>query len=374
MANHLLVFADDWGRHPSSCQHLVRHLLAEHPTIWVNTIGTRAPRLDLQTVRRAAGKVRAWLRPKAADRAVLPDGLTLLNPKMWPWLSHPFDRRLNRDLLLRQLRRALKRLPEPPVAITTLPVVADLMGHLPVRKWVYSCVDDFSEWPGLDRRALAQMERHVVERADTLVAASETLQARLAEMGRHAHLLTHGVDLDFWRKSHEPVLTPWDRPLIVFWGVVDRRTDTAFVRHLAGALRYGTIVLAGPDQNPDPDLARLPHVVCPGPIPFQQLPALAREAAVLVMPYADAPVTRAMQPLKLKEYLATGKPVVARDLPANREWADALDLVASPEEFTAAVLERLETDLPSEQQAARRRLKDESWAAKADEFARLIFD
>jgi glycosyltransferase involved in cell wall biosynthesis len=373
MAHHLLVFADDWGRHPSSCQHLVRHLLAEHPTTWVNTIGTRTPRLDLQTVRRAAGKVRAWLRPNgAADSAVLPKGLDLLNPKMWPWLSHPFDRRLNRDLLQRQLRRALKRLPEPPVAITTLPVVADLMGHLPVRKWVYYCVDDFSEWPGLDRRALAQMERRVVERADTLVAASEPLQTRLAEMGRSAHLLTHGVDLDFWRTSHEPVLTPWDRPLIVFWGVVDRRMDTAFVRHLAEALRYGTIVLAGPDQNPDPDLARLPHVVCPGPIPFQQLPALAREAAVLVMPYADAPVTRAMQPLKLKEYLATGKPVVARDLPANREWADALDLVTTPEEFTAAVLERLETDLPSEQQAARRRLKDESWAAKAEVFAGFL--
>ena len=98
---------------------------------------------------------------------------------MWPWLSHPFDRRLNRDLLSRQLRRILNHLPEPPVAVTTLPVVADLMGRLPVRKWVYYCVDDFSEWPGLDRRAMARMERLVVERADTVVAASETLQARL---------------------------------------------------------------------------------------------------------------------------------------------------------------------------------------------------
>ena len=373
MANHLLVFADDWGRHPSSCQHLVRHLLPEHPTTWVNTIGTRAPRFDLLTVRRAADKFRSWLRPKtAADRVGLPAGLALLDPKMWPWLSHPFDRRLNRDLLLRQLQRALTRLPEPPVAITTLPVVADLMGRLPVRKWVHYCVDDFSRWPGLDRPAMARMERLVVERADTLVAASETLQARLAGMGRTAHLLTHGVDVEFWRTPHDPVVTPWDRPLIVFWGVVDRRMDTAFVRHLAGALRYGTIVLAGPIQNPDPDLARLPHVVCPGPIPFQQLPALAREAAVLVMPYADAAVTRSLQPLKLKEYLATGKPVVARDLSANREWADALDLAATPEEFTAAVLERIETDLPREQQAARRWLKDEGWAAKAEVFARFL--
>jgi len=49
-------------------------------------------------------------------------------------------------------------------------------------------------------------------------------------------------------------------------------------------------------------------------------------ADVIIMPYADRPVTRAMQPLKLKEYLATGKPVVVRNLPATRGWTDCLDL------------------------------------------------
>ena len=55
------------------------------------------------------------------------------------------------------------------------------------------------------------------------------------------------------------------------------------------------------------------------------------------MPYADLPVTRAMQPLKLKEYLATGKPVVVRDLPATEPWADCLDVAETPEAFAAAV-------------------------------------
>ena len=39
----LIVFADDWGRHPSSSQHLVRELLPQYPTLWVNTVGTRRP-------------------------------------------------------------------------------------------------------------------------------------------------------------------------------------------------------------------------------------------------------------------------------------------------------------------------------------------
>ncbi len=51
---------------------------------------------------------------------------------------------------------------------------------------------------------------------------------------------------------------------------------------------------------------------------MEELPALAQQASVLIMPYADLPVTRVMQPLKLKEYLATGRPVVAA--PLRRCW------------------------------------------------------
>lgn len=92
---------------------------------------------------------------------------------------------------------------------------------------------------------------------------------------------------------------------------------------------------------------------------------LAGEAAVLVMPYADLPVTRAMQPLKLKEYLATGKPVVVRDLPATCPWADCLDLVSTPESFVDAVRLRLNQGVSEEQDQARCRLSTESWQGKA---------
>ncbi len=57
----ILVFSDDWGRHPSSCQHLIRHLLDRTPVVWVNTIGTRRPRFSPYTLQRGLGKVRHWV-------------------------------------------------------------------------------------------------------------------------------------------------------------------------------------------------------------------------------------------------------------------------------------------------------------------------
>jgi glycosyltransferase involved in cell wall biosynthesis len=375
LGGHLLVFGDDWGRHPSSVQHLVSHLLDRHPVAWINTIGTRKPRLDRQTWRRGVQKIVQWTAP-AVEADSRPSNLEVHNPWMWPWFSGAFDRALNRTLLTRQLKPLIAALPEVPVAVTTVPIVGDLMDQLRVARWVYYCVDDFTEWPGLDGAALRVLEEILVTRADCLIAAGERLNDRLAGMGRRAHVLTHGVEPDFWQAaegSSFPALDGLERPLVVYWGLIDQRMDSAWLARLADELPRGTIVLAGPENDAPRALRAMPRVRRLGRLEQAQLPRLAQEAAVLIMPYADLPVTRAMQPLKLKEYLAAGRPVVARDLPAMRPWADCLDLASSPEQFAQAVRRRLQEGLPPAQHAARARLVRETWAAKAEEFENLVF-
>jgi glycosyltransferase involved in cell wall biosynthesis len=367
----LIWFADDWGRHPSSSQHIVRELLARRRVHWINTIGTRRPRFNFDTVQRGLEKLNHWTK-STADQT-LPANLSVSNPRMWPWFSHGWDRRLNRILLTRHLRRLIAEMARPPVVVTTLPLMADLIGRVPAERWIYYCVDDFSVWPGLDGHAMRAMEMRLVAKVDCIVAVSEALRQRVKSMGRPSELLTHGVDLEFWRKATEtsPAFESLTKPLITFWGVVDRRMDHAMVRALSEA-NLGTILLAGPHNEPDPQLLALPGVVAPGPLPLEQLPGLARLSSVLIMPYADLPVTRAMQPLKLKEYLATGLPCVVSDLPANREWSDCLDLAGSPEGFVAAVERRLVECVPEGQRLARQRLSQESWQEKALRFEQMI--
>jgi glycosyltransferase involved in cell wall biosynthesis len=294
---------------------------------------------------------------------------------MWPSFRSRFGRALNRRLVGRAVRRALEGLP-PPIVVTTLPVVADLVGAFSAARWVYYCVDDFGVWPGLDGRTMQKLEAELVPKMDVCVAVSETLQRHLAGMGKESHLLTHGVDLSHWTKplpSDTPLslagLKELPRPLVVFWGVIDRRMDVAFAQSVCESLTEGTMLFVGPQDDPDPELFRLPRVRTLPPVPFADLPSLADAASVLVMPDADLPVTRAMQPLKLKEYLATGKPTVVRSLPSTGAWADCMDVASSPDEFAAAVRERLRTGVPESQKVARQRLEAEGWAAKAEQLA-----
>ena len=373
----LVVFSDDWGRHPSSCQHLVWHLLPTREVVWVNTIGTRPPRLDRSTARRAAGKLAGWFSPRRngdpqPDHAPTP---RVIAPKMGPSFRSAAARRLNRKLLLRSLLPLFRTLPEPPVVLTTLPIVADLVGELPAARWVYYCVDDFSVWPGYDGATMGRMERDLVPKVAACVAVSDPLVAHLESLGAGVELLTHGVDLDVWRR--EPVRDPPPEfagipgPVALFWGVIDRRLDVDILRRIAADSGV-TVVLIGPREAPDPAIDALPNVVTRPAVPFARLPELAQAASVLIMPYADLPVTRVMQPLKLKEYLATGRPTVVRALPATRPWADALDVADTPEAFAAAVRERLGRGIPAGQVAARGRLAGESWAAKTARLAAVL--
>lgn len=389
----LVIFSDDWGRHPSSCQHLVGHLLDRYPTLWVNTIGTRRPKLSTEDLSKLKVKIGQWLnKPMRLDDQT--DHLTIVNPLMYPGFRTGWQRGLNARLIARNVNRTLgKRLPgEIRVGVTTVPVTADVVDRIDVDRWVYYCVDDFSVWPGLDGSAIDGMERRLVKNVQRVVTVSETLQRRVASMGRESVLLSHGIDLEHW-DGHTHTIDQVDRqgivptgdtidslpewwpnlpsPIFLFWGVVDQRLDTACC--IALSKLGGTLMLVGPQQSPDPKLGAQPHIRMPGPVPFSHLPTLAKAADVLVMPYADLPVTRAIQPLKLKEYLATGKPTVVRKLPSTIPWSDAADVVETSQQFSETAKLRAQHGTPVDQQQARRRLDDETWDRKAVLFEQVLF-
>jgi len=408
----LIVFADDWGRHPSSAQHLVKELLPAFPTLWVNTVGTRTPGLNRADLRRGLRKVGSMLsRTGVIDDGPkdLPAGLQVIQPVMYPGFRTGWQRRFNRHQVSRTVREQLgetfttaplpgsaKTTRPRRVVVTTLPITADLVGTLGADRWVYYCVDDFSQWPGTDHAVMDAMERELVAKVDAVVCVSEALRERVASMGRgDSTLLTHGVEIQDWQLSNEDKtqaifhtlkgFMALDGSPVTFWGLIDQRLDKTWIERLSHTLnelkdQALKICLVGPVVGDKREWECLRHslhgfgeVFCCGEAKHSQLPTVAYYSPVLVMPYIDAPVTRAMQPLKLKEYLATMKPVVVRDLPATREWADCCDLATSAEQFAELVTERARTGTPNSQlEARKRRLPGESWAAKAAQLAAVV--
>jgi glycosyltransferase involved in cell wall biosynthesis len=373
----LIVFADDWGRHPSSSQHLIRELLPHYPTLWVNTVGTRRPKLRLADLSRGAKVVTSWLgRSDRRDGEVEHANLQVVSPPMYPGYRSQWQQQLNDRSITHSVKKSL--LPDHRhVVITTLPTTAELPDSLKADRWVYYCVDDYSQWPGTDHAVMDAMERELVRRVDAVACVSQTLQQRVASICQPCStMLTHGVDLQMW---HNPLTTTqlapaWpeiDKPVALFWGLLDERLDREWAVALSRCESLHA-VFAGPLKIDQGQLFNADSIYL-GPLAFKDLPAHAAASSVLVMPYIDAPVTQAMQPLKLLEYLATHKPVVVRDLPSTRPWADCCDRALSAGGFIELVKARSQTGiLPEQLKARQRRLQTESWTAKAAQLAEII--
>jgi glycosyltransferase involved in cell wall biosynthesis len=109
--------------------------------------------------------------------------------------------------------------------------------------------------------------------------------------------------------------------------------DVDLIAELARRRRDWTFVLVGPVRTELGDLARLPNVRIIGERAYADLPRYLKRFDVCLNPYKNDGVARGASPLKLYEYLASGKPVVSTDMPEARLFPEVVDIARTPDEF-----------------------------------------
>lgn len=263
------------------------------------------------------------------------------------------------------------------VALVNYPRFQPLAGELrklPGWKLASDCLDDQRAMANLYQTALFRYEDLLTEQADLLITSSVVLQQRLA---RPSLLLHNGNDYEVF-SSATPAghLQHLPRPIVGFFGALADWIDVDLVRAAAEHFPEWTFVYIGPMTFSNAEVefdwlrkTHVPNIVLLPQMPPRTLAAHLAEFDVCTLPFRDIPVTRTMNPVKLYEYLAAGKPAVARDLPEVRYFAsnEAKDLVAlyrTPDEFFACLRDALAAD--TEALAARRRefARRNDWAER----------
>ncbi len=373
-----VVFSDDWGRRPSAPQHLFAVLARRHRILWVEPAGLRRPRLSRADIARSAHKLRGFLpsgAPGPSEDPWLPqpDSLVRLVPPIIPAYGVASVRRANDAVLTRRVRAALAAEGfDAPVLVTTIPTVAGVLGALGERCSVYWRVDDFSLWPGYDAAAITEREGVLLERADALLASAPGL---LAAGPRIRQVFPHGVDLEhFSAPPAGPSPLPGAGPHLLVAGRLDGRIDVELLRGIAARRPQAQLVLLGDALAVPAALADLPNVQVHPHVPYAELPSWLHAAQVLLIPYRCSPWTDSLAPLKVREYLATGRPVVSTPLRGILQDPELEGLVgiasgldATLRAVDAAVVE------PSGRGAARMQaMAGMSWSERAGAFESLI--
>jgi GT2 family glycosyltransferase/glycosyltransferase involved in cell wall biosynthesis len=245
------------------------------------------------------------------------------------------------------------------------------------------CLDDQRALAGMDQTVRFTYEGWLVQNADLQITSSVVLKEKL--LTRPSTLLHNACDFELFSETESMgYLTSYPRPIVGFFGSLADWIDLDLVHAAAKHFPDWTFCYIGPNTFSQSSVqeewiaaTNLPNIVVLPSLDLRKLAAHLVDFDVCTLPFRDIVVTHSMNPAKLYEYLAAGKPVVARDLPEVRHLADneapgLISLYTTQNEF----FERLEAALAIDNGDLRARRKAfarrNDWDQRVDELSALL--
>ena len=361
---------------------LARGLARDRVVILVNSIGLRMPAPDgsTQPWKRIPSKLGSILH---AVRRPEPDrpNLYVVSPVTLPFYGHRATRAFNAALVGSQIRTLLRALAiRRPDLIVTIPTAADIVRAIPHRSLTANRSDKLSAFEEANGEVIANYERQLLADCDLAVYVStELMQEEEHLVGGHSFFLDHGVDLDLFQPA-APELLPSDiaalpRPIYGFFGALDDFVvDLDLLRRLADEIDEGCVVLIGKAGSPTHPLYSHPRVHWLGGRNHEDIPRYGSAFTVALMPWLQNPWIRYCNPIKVREYLALGLPVVTTSYPQAAHFESVMDVARSPEEFIRLAVHAAATGGKSSPEARRAAVSGDSWQHCTDRLATAIVE
>lgn len=368
MTRDLIVFAEDWGSLPSSTQHLVNHLRKTRKVVWINSIGLRRPTFQWRDLKRLWQKLTAANQyTKAHDNVSGNADFHIINPRTLPAPRSPLERKIASSLLSAQLRPVIKKAGlKSPILWTSLPTAVDMASELDVSTLVYYCGDNFSALAGVDHDAVTQHEIDLVNKADLIMTVSKSLMSRFPKA--RTKLIPHGVDFKlFTTATQRATDLPNDgRPIAGFYGSISEWLDIQLLNTVIKQLPQWHFVFIGKVAVDVSLLKQYPNVLFLGEKIHQQLPSYSQYWDASLLPFKDNAQIQACNPLKLREYLAAGRPIVSTPFPALAPYKDYIHQVNNADDMVIALqLSALQSSSKKQQYA----VSGHTWSARAQQIS-----
>jgi glycosyltransferase involved in cell wall biosynthesis len=383
----IICFAgeDWWYHHPHSKNHIMRRLArAGNRVMFINSISMGLPSLASPDL---AGKIRRKLRSYAKAVRRTEEGIIVVSPPVLPFYSGRAGRSLARLLLLSQIKMLMVAFDfRKPIVWVAIPTARGVVGHLGERALIYQVSDKY-EANRMDHRTsggvIAGMHSDLLARADLVYYSGRKLieeeMAARPEITAKARLLEQAVDFDHfasataqeWPAPDDIARVP--HPRLGYFGAIESwLLDQELIRHVSRKRPDWHWVFLGL-KAARLDIEDLPNVHHLGSKPYRDMPRYAAHFDACVLPWVtDNEFVSYGSAIKVREYLATGKPVVITPLYEYERMNGILRISRGYDDFILKVEDALTKDTASQREARQRAVEHSTWDARAEEVSRDI--
>lgn len=372
----IVYFGNDWfAENRTSSHHIARRLAGRVKLLYVDCPGMRPPTASGRDLSRIWRKL-----AQTARRAVwIAPGLWHCTMPQLPWRRLPGVQALNRWFGGWVVRRAMRQagirrallwfvVPHPAFMLDAVPHVAS----------IYYCIDDYAAHPGVDVQAIAACDETLSRRADHVFVAPPALLPLKQHLNPRCSFSPHGVDVELFAQAQTSgTAMPAQaaslvRPIIGYFGLIAAWTDIELIEWLALQRPQWSFLLVGHAHVDVSALRKLPNVALVGAQPYESLPGWAKAFDVAIIPYRLNRQVKNANPLKLREYLATGKPVVTVRTPEVDRFAEVVSIADTNEEYLTAIEKALLEVDPLASQRRMTAVHAMSWDQRVTETLKIV--
>lgn len=367
----IVYFGNDWyAENRTSSHHVATRLASRLPVLYVDSPGLRAPQASTRDLRRGLRKL--WAALQAPTR--IEPGLWHCTVPQLPFRRVPGVETLNHLFGRWAVRRAMRVLGKArPISWFVVPHPGFLARQLGEALCVYYCIDDYAAHPGVDTQLIAQRDLALTRCADLLFVAPPGLLAAKQALNPRTRFSPHGVDVDLFGRAMDPTTqvpaaaVDLPHPVIGYFGSIHEWIDVELIEWLARQRPQWAFLLVGHAAIDVAPLRALANVTLVGAQPYRDLPAWAKAFDVAIIPYRRNRQVANANPLKLREYLATGKPVVSVSNPEIDKFARWVHIAADRQGFLDAVEKALREDAPGAAAERVATVADQTWDRRVAE-------
>ena len=309
------------------------------------------------------------------------EGITVVSPASLPFFGTAAARSINRRLIGAQIKRlAQSRGLTKPILWIAIPTAADMIGTLDESVVVYHVSDKYDANTmdhATDPALIRSLHLRAIDAADLIFYSGRKLFTESKRGCERSYLLEQGVDYEHWRQVDTidvaPVIARIPRPRLGYFGAIEPwLVDQELIKRASRERPEWQWIFIG-NKSRGLDIEELPNVHFLPAVPYADLPAYAAGFDVCVLPWeTEQSFTSYGSAIKVREYLATGKPVVISPLPEYEPMRDVLRIARTRDDFIRLIDEALHDTDPAN--AARRQaaVADGTWDARAEWVSGLI--